>query len=204
MAGASNVSFKKYSTSFSYVSTDTINLNLGDLSSIKFAASDQQLNTVSGFNKQVIKYSPYIESSLIEFKATTDFSVEMSSNTYGVDPYQWTEKTYYTSNTFNRSDNLNALFASYIGVGADNDNNSESYLKMLKYTPAGAIPANLSYTNKIELPLFIPADYKLKISAKAFVRTVDNLNGTTAKPDITNIKVRCRLKIGDKQYYNNI
>ena len=47
IAGASTASFKKYSSSFTYISTESINLNLGDLSSIKFAASDQQLNVVS-------------------------------------------------------------------------------------------------------------------------------------------------------------
>lgn len=204
IATATTTSFKKYSNTFNYISTDAINLNLGDLSAIKFAASNQQMNVVSGFNKQVVKYSPYIEPIILKLDAENDFNTESFSSivanaTYGVWPYQWNEKTFDNSNTFNKH-NL-GLFASYTGLQGDNINESDSYLKLTKYAVNDAIPANLSYTTKAVLPLFIPSNSKLKISCKAFCRTVDDLNGETTTDSIYQIKLRCRLKIGDKQYY---
>ncbi|MFY9150943.1 MAG: hypothetical protein WAO52_02935 [Prolixibacteraceae bacterium] len=201
LAGATTASFLKYDSSFNYISTDSINLNLGDLSSIKFATNNQQLNVISGFNKQVVKYSPYINSEILDFNAETDFSTPLTALTYGTSPYQWQETTYLKSNSFTSS--YNGAFASYKGLQEANLNAGDSYLRIKPYTVAGAIPANLSFRLKKELPYFIPSDSKLKISCKAYMNTVADLNGNTN----TNIcylgKLNCRVKIGDKQFYRD-
>lgn len=192
IAGTTATSFVKYDSSFNYVSTDTINLNIGDLSAIRFAESNQQMNVISGFNKQIITYSPYIDSKIIDYKADNDFSNPITSVTRGTTPYRWEETTYLNSNYWNKS---YGVFASYVGLDADNIDEEDSYLKI------GNIPNNLSFTTKATLPLFIPSNSKLKISCNAYARTKDNLGDDVETDSIYQIKIRCRLKIGDKQYY---
>jgi len=191
MAGATDALFRKYSSSFSYISTDTINLNLGDLSTIKFAANDQQLNVVSGFNRQIIKYSPYITPELIDFKST-DFTTPVQSTTYGTSPYQWSETIYSNSGSWINS---YGFFASYTGAETLNKDDADSYLKLSNSE------GNLSFTYKNELPYLIPSNSKLKITCKAFCRMSNNLNGDDTTSKIYQLKVKCRLKIGDKQYF---
>jgi hypothetical protein len=44
------------------------------------------MTVVSGYNQQVIRYSPYIDADLLDFEAD-DFSDEVSTTTYGSSPY---------------------------------------------------------------------------------------------------------------------
>ena len=82
------------------------------ISAIKFAATNQQMNVVSGFNKQVIKYSPYIEPTIL--KLDNDFTGIYNIYTFGVSPYQWTENLYFNSSSFINSGT--GQFASYEGL----------------------------------------------------------------------------------------
>lgn len=195
-------SFKKFDSSFNYVSTVDLNLNLGDISTIKFAESNQQLNVIGGFNKQVITYSPYIKPEIINFDAKKDFSSVSTSTTYGTSPYQWTESIYNFSDTWTASGL--GKFAGYVGANIANEDKSDYYLKLTKYPTNQAVPTNISFTYKKELPNFIPADCKLKVNMKGYVRTVDDLEGTQQTDKIIKIKLRTRLKIGNVQYYNNV
>lgn len=196
VAGATTASFKKYDSSFNYVSTDSINLNLGDLSTIKFAASNQQMNVVSGFNKQIITYSPYIDSKIIDYNAEEDFSSPITSIIRGSSPYRWEETTYLNSNSWNKS---YGVFASYEGIDEAVKGESDSYLKI------GNIAGNLSFRYKKELPILLPANSKLKISCKAFARTIDDLfnkSNVVETKDIYQITIKCKLKIDNRQYLN--
>lgn len=203
LAKNTNANFLKFNSSFNYVSTVGINLALGDLSSIKFASNDANFTVIAGFNQQVIKYSPYIEPTIINFRASTDFTdASYTSATIGTSPYQWTETIYASSNSWTASNN--GMFASYQGVNVANQDKTDSYLKLTKYAVNQAAPQNLSFTYKKELPLIIPANCKLRVNCKAFVRMSDNLEGADETQKIAKLKLRTRLKIGDKQFYNDV
>jgi hypothetical protein len=158
------------------------------------------MNVVSGFNRQVVKYSPYIDSEILKYTdADKDFSGVYNSTIFGVNPYQWTETLYFNSATWNSSGI--GTFAKLTGL-QDNIDESEYYLRFGGlYATNSAVPANLSFTTKAALPLFIPSNSKLKISCKAFARTKDNMGDESVIDSIYQLKIRCRLKIGDKQYY---
>jgi hypothetical protein len=200
IAGATTTSFKKYDVSFNYVSTVSIDLNLGDLSTIKFADSSQQMNVISGFNKQVVKYSPYIDSNILKYtEVDKDFSGVYNINTFGTYPKQWQETIYFNSVTWTNSGI--GTFAKETGL-QDNKDESDYYLRYGgKYPTNDAIAGNLSFSLKASLPVFIPSNSKLKISCKAFARTIDDIYSTSTTDSIYQVKIRCRLKIGDKQYY---
>lgn len=193
-ASATSFLFKKYDASFNYVSDQSISLYLGDLSTIGFKGNDTNLNTVPGFNKQIVKYSPYINGKVIDYKADEDFTFPITSMTYGNSPYRWEETTYVNSNTWN---SLFGTFATYTGIDNDVKDEKDSYLKITK------LPNKLSFVYEKELPILLPANSKIKINCKAFARTIDdilNKSNVTSTSDICQIIIKCVLKIGSRKY----
>ena len=193
VAGAGINNFKKYNSSWNYVGIESINLNLGDLSTIGFAGIDSQMGVISGYNKQLIKYSPYI-SDLIDY-SKTDFSGVESSTVYGSVPYTWLENTYSNSGTWNKFNN--GKFCDYIGNEDSNVDEVDNYLKIIKYgnTVGGVTPQTLSFKLNKELPYIIPSTANLKIQLSAYFRTVTDLNGITSTQDLYQGKLRCKLKL---------
>jgi hypothetical protein len=74
---------------------------------------------------------------------------------------------------------------------------------MTAYATNDAIPANLSFTYKKQLPTIIPANAKIKITGKAFCRLSSDLENPDFEVDkfdnVFFLKLRFRLKVGDKQ-----
>lgn len=195
--------FKKYDNSFNYVGNESINLNIGDITNIRYNETSSNLKVVSGFNKQIIKYSPYIQSNIIDFKADSDFSITGSTINYKVSDYWWNEDLYTTSKSFDASNN--GKFAKMCGVSSLNQDKTDYYLKVNKYgTSTGYTLTNntLSFKYKLNLPTLIPSNYKIKVGAKAFVRTIDTLGNETADKtaDMFFLQFFCRVKINDKKY----
>lgn len=193
-ASATTVLFKKYDNSFNYISDQSVSLFLGDLSNIGFKSNNTNVSMVSGFNKQVVRYSPYINSKIIDFNAEGDFSFPLTFTTRGTYGYRWTENGYIYSKTWDKS---YGVCASYQGIDESVINESDNYLKI------GNITGNLSFAYKKELPLIIPTNSKLKISCKAFARTIDdifNKSNPVETSDIYQITIKCKLKIGNRQF----
>ena len=187
-------SFRRYNSSFNYVSTVDLNLNIGDLTTIKFAESNQQLNVVSGINKQIIKYSPYLESTILDYDSSKDFSGYTLTNLKGEYPNSWEENVYSTSDYW--SNNSNGRFIELVGTG-NNDGNKEKYLSINSLNTS---LSNNVFSYKGETPQIISnADvvYYLKFDCSCYVRTTDNM-GLTTDVIVNQCAIDSRLKIGNK------
>lgn len=100
--------FKKYDPiTFVYLQTVSINLALGDISSIGIAETSQDLTIVSAINEQIVKYSPYKKIDIVNYDATADFNTQLTSVDKGTvnTAWRWNEKTFDLSNTWNRFNN---------------------------------------------------------------------------------------------------
>lgn len=99
LASNSSALFYKYNGStLAYVNTETLSLDIGDVSDIKFAEVEQTLTILSPVYRETIRYSPYISETLIDYKVDDDtFSGYTSTAYYGTSPYTWTESSYSTS-----------------------------------------------------------------------------------------------------------
>ena len=210
LATGGTVNFKKYNSAFQYVADEAVNLNIGDLSTIKFADSNQTLNVVSAFNKQIIKYSPQIIDKIIEFNADGNFYntglvINHIPSIGGIfnNDYWWNETNYINSNTWNKTNN--GSFIKMEGVKPANKNEVDYYLKIDKYgTGTGYLmnASTLSFKCNLNLPYIIPSNYKIKVGAKAYVRTIDTLGNEKIDntADMFFIELFSKVKIGDKQY----
>jgi len=206
LATGGTVNFKKYDSAFNYIGLEAINLNIGDLSTIKFADSTQTFNVVPAFNKQIIKYSPYTEKVIIDFNADEDFTTVASTINYkpatSFNAFWWDETLYTNSNTWTKTNN--GKFVKMAGVTAGNSGTVDNYLKIDKYgIGAGYLldSTTLSYKCKLNLPYVIPSNYKIKVNAKAFVRTIDTLGNDADKTaDMFFLEFFCRVKIDNKKY----
>lgn len=99
LASNSSASFYKYNGStLAYVNTESLSLDVGDVSDIKFAEVEQTLTILSPVYRETIRYSPYISETLIDYEVDEDtFSGYTSTAYYGTSPYTWTESEYSTS-----------------------------------------------------------------------------------------------------------
>jgi hypothetical protein len=170
LAKNTDLTFKVFSISdFSYIHDEVINTSIGDLSNIGFSSDRQNFDFVPGFNRQVVSWSPYRQNKIIDFNAEDDFKELGSTNTFGSGNYQWNEKSYNKSDSWVKY-NL-AQFCDYLGIGAENKDQKDSYLKMVKgFYSDSVIPnqyslENLSFIYQKQLPEVIPSGYSLKISA---------------------------------------
>jgi hypothetical protein len=206
LAKATSTTFKKYTRLFSYVGTQSINLNLGDLSTIGFASNIQDINIVPGFNKQVIKYSPYVAVDVLDYPTDDDvfFGVETSVD-YGESTYTWTEKSYGESNYWGKyypwtASAAFSRFCELEGTG-DNEGTTDKYLALKN------VSSEYNYFNAFtwtySIPSLVPdpsAQHYLKIEMKSYARTTDNM-GEISGIEPLYCYIDTKLKVGD-YYYN--
>lgn len=202
IANASTASVKIYDSSFTYTSTNTSFSNLiGDLGTIKFAASDSTLNIIPAINKQVVKYSPYKATGIIDYDTSEDFTNFTGTISYnGATNYQWTESEYSTSKAWTASNY--GKFMRLQGTDGANTDVTDNYLDIINYGNYWyGTAATKSFTYKKQLPYILGADgYKLKIELSIFPRVSNDLNNTLTNNQVSTVRLVTRLKIGSKKY----
>jgi len=204
----SPASFKKFNSStYAYISTDSITTNLGDLSTIKFFTDNQQLEILPSINKEVIKYSAYNMNTLNNFSASSsDFSSQTGRLTTVADAqYGWTEYNYNQSKTANYGGI--GFFALMKGTGSTNTSSSAYYMKYLA-TGTNFATSSLNFKVKpfiMSNSISINNCYWIKISCKAYFRTKTREADPTENPN-PNIKYAALyllLRSGNNQTWGN-
>lgn len=195
---------------FNYLDDTGIDANLGDLTNIKFASTDSTLDIVSGVNKEIIKYSPYKQTELINFDATDDnFQYVTTAYTYGITGFRWSETYYNSGNTFDRTP-LRGFFCKLNGINETNNTEEEYYLRNITeidnaYNGTNGVfdegPQTFEYKGKLTTLINSSNDYAIKIEMQVYPNTKNDLNN----PDEIGIEVGfinlfCDLIIGDKKY----
>jgi len=186
-------------TGITYVSFNPQPVYIGDLSNIKFTSSEQQLSIISAYNKEIVKYSPYMQVDIMDYDASDDLYTSAGfTYQYGTIPYRWKE-TDFTSKVW---DNYGlSTFTKLEGI----DNLDEIDYYMINRNSGYTILnfSGLCYSYKAELPTTIPSNYKLKISLSGYFRNTDNLNDETYVPDlIKSAELYVEIIIGNKKYCN--
>jgi len=213
VASGTTASFKKYAYGFettAYVTTVNINIDNGDISTLKPQTSKITMEVEPGINKQVVSYSPYNLKTPLEFDPVEDFSGTGTDTTYGTTLYRWTETSLPDSESWTKSNS--GEFINMVGIDGDNTDVKESYLKITNSgltgealtSQEGADSSTLSFTYKKPLPFLIPSStYRLKLECEIYIRTVNDLNNPAAPPTIgiSVALLTCRLKIGSKKYH---
>lgn len=204
IASADTLPFLKYNSAFNYVSTDNINLNLGDLITPKFAGPDQTLNIISPINKQKITWSPYIKSKLVDgFKnyigQNNKFSGTPVVTNKGTAQFTWTETAYPYSYSY--LSNINNAFVDMTGTG-DNDGKTDSYIKHTNSWPIMAYYA-FQFNEDVEpiVPYYstdIRYRYWLRFDSKTYIVTTYNLGQSAIIVNASYVKYN--LTIGDKSW----
>lgn len=210
LAAGGNQTFRRYNgTTFAYETNETINLSLGDISTIKVADSNQTLNIISSINKQMIRFSPYVNKNNVEFidyDASKDiFSGSPEVLYFGTLPYTWYETEYPYSTKWSKFDSTNlGLTRSKFSVLTGTNNNQgeiDYYLTIGSLnTPLSSDGSIFTYTGT--LPSIITSTikkYYLKVNAKCYVRTTDNM-GDESSVVAYQCKIKTNLVIGDKKY----
>jgi len=198
------VTFKVYSsTTFNYSASVPVDLNRGDLSDIGFAETGTALDIVSGVNKQIVKYSPYRQTDIIDFNASGDFSDSSTygTTTIGVFPYRFKETWFTESKTWNRFGL--GEFVDMVGIDT-NTGEEDSYLKIVPTGLNGSNKGTTFFSCKQKLPdiLKAPDDkYLIQINADLFARTLDGMNNVTPSgANMYYLLLYTRLSIGNKKW----
>jgi hypothetical protein len=202
------ISFKKYNpVTFAYVSTDTVNQNIGDLTDIEFADSNQVLDTISGVNKQIVSYSPYVNTLPVKHEpGTDDFIGEDVTTNYGAGLYTWKQVTYLTSKYWDKY-NLGSFCRAEATAGSNNGEKNY-FLKVGKYAFGDLAESKLSFKTKLQLPHILPSQHYLRVNVTANFRTkTDWENPAETGTKITMGMLRMYVKIGTqkrkKQAFSN-
>ena len=180
-------SFKKYQydtsleSEFAYLTTVTMNLLLGDISTIGVQSDNIQFSIESGINKQVVSYNPYEESVLLNYETQKDLEKQAVSSfaDYGSTYFRWRESTLASSEYLNSHND--AKFCKLKGLLTSNEDTEDFYLKIPNRGLIGATLTEsnspLSYTVKGTLPTLIPSSkYFLKLEMSVYFRTLQDLN----------------------------
>lgn len=205
--------YKKFDgATYAYVSTPTINMLIGDASHIGFASNSQNFSILSGINKQVISYSPYKKTSIIDFDAANDnFQTVNAVEHNGSGSYTWDETYYDTSDTWDRT-SIRGFFCQLSGTTVDiNDTEVDYYLKNITEVnnsyngvPSGVFTEGAqTFQFKGDLTTIVSSSnkYAIKVEASVYACTKSNLND----PNETGIEVGfinlfTDLIIGNKKY----
>lgn len=184
----------------SFISEVSISTLIGDISTIKMAASDANLNIISGINKQLVKYSPYWQSEIVNYDATTDFSTAGAVNTFGTYPYNWQETQYEDSVTFNKYNGGRFIKQQAIGGVVFSD----YYLKIAN-TGHTSSRYTQTFGYKLKLPTFIASsNYFLKIKMKGYFRKTNDLGNPSYTPSvIDDALLFVGLQVGSKKFSNS-
>lgn len=209
-AGSGLASFKRYTYAYeatAYSATVNLTVSLGDITTIGVQSGDSTFSIDSGYNRQVVSYSPYRQSDIIKYSASKeDFSTLLSTTTIGAVGYRWEEKLYDVSVNWNKYNN--GKFATMVGLEPKTSGTKESYIKVNSYglsglyhnDMGGASAGTKSFTFKGNLPKIISSeDYFLKVDLDYFIRTTDNMGGEPEK-NLNAGYLVSRLQVGDKKY----
>lgn len=210
------VDFIKYDSSFVYSTIESIDVNLGDVSNIGFATNSQSLNIISPINKQNITFSPYINSQIVDYKASEDiYSTQVYLRWFGDGEDMYVETDFEIAGSIASTDqnyiktwtNLGeAYFTELVGVGYNQGNNdkylriSESQLITTKsFTWIGKTPKLVGIQTDYSLSTDIL--YYLKIEMDGYTRT--NID-SQSKPEKDIHKTELRIQVGvDGLYYTD-
>ncbi len=189
---------------WAYSSSTDLFRDLGDLSTIGFRSSSQLLDIIPGVNKQVIKYSPYQLTDIIDYEAGEDFEDALPTTTRGATNFQWVETPYRLSSIWDAFNN--GKFCKLEGIDGANTDVVDYYLDIPYYgNYEYGTTATKSFTYAAKMPFLIGSEnYKLKIELKAFPRISNDLNGTLTNNLVSTVRLVTRLKIGTKKYIYSI
>lgn len=199
LSKATATTFKMYTKSFSYVSTESINLNLGDLSNIGFASNIQEIHGVPGFNKQVIKYMPYRTLTLIDYEEEI-FSGTSINTSFGSLLNTWTRKYYESSDYWNKLNDY-GKFCEMVGTN-DNIGSSEKYL-VISPVPTISKSNDNIFTYKKVIPDIVFStsnQFYLKVEANMYLRTLEEKSELPSTLKSLQVKLKSNLTIGNKRY----
>jgi hypothetical protein len=200
LANNNNQTFKRfYGDDFTFVDGYSINLNIGDLSTIGFMSDQSTMNIVSAVNKIVVSYSNYKGVEVIN-SDMTDFTVPGAVGAVkGATNYQWTETPNDVCDSWTKFNN--GRFVNLNGVTPQTD--KDSYLSINQYSALNGHCtdslnlAHKSFVFKKILPYFVPnSGYKLKIEISAFFRKDDNLGDNPTPNKLKQGVLQCNLQIG--------
>lgn len=207
-----SASFKKFEydsspySELNYLTTQTINLLLGDISSIGIQSNNIQFSIESGINKQVVSYNPYAQSIIFNSESKEDLEGKavISETTYGSYSYSWKESILEESNHWTSFND--AKFCKMEGATGANEGVKDYYLKIPNRGLIGSLtesPTSYSFTYKLNLPILIPSNnYFLKIEMQVYFRTLQDLNNPdeVMPKGISRGELCCRLQVGTKKF----
>lgn len=179
----------------------TKSLHIGDLSEIGFMSNRQTLNMKPGVNKQVLRYSPYRMSPILDYEASDeDFSVLNDITSYGTAPYRWTETEFDVSQNWTGS--ANGAFCKLNGV---DDTDVVDYYLRIKGSYTLLNLDDVSFTYSKQIPMLIPnVQYFLKISMQAYFRISDDMGQVPeGAPATLEGYIYAKLLLNGKRYCDN-
>lgn len=178
--------FKKYDSTLTYLSDFNLIVNLGNILTDRNVASNKQRFTVvSGINRQLVNYSNYKVTDLLKYRGEEDYSTINFTTDYAIPDanYESTETDFENSKIWNKLNN--GKFKSIKGTGVLNNKSSDSYLKILPYSPySGSFPdgseSNKSFTLKAQLPYVLSStEYNLKLQVVVNINTEEMVDSHT-------------------------
>ena len=206
-AGGIQTFIKYDGDDYSYVGTESIDLDLGDISIIGLAAESQTLNIISPINKQKITFSSYEHNDVFDYDTADDiFTGNTYTYNYGTGNTTWTEVTHDVSNYFsvvNTPTNAHERFSELTGTGA-NEGKTDKYLTIpLLYPPSAPGSHPTYFTLTAELPDLITSTegvYYLKIDAKGYTRTMEDMDPDYSGNEILMTRVFTNLTLGNQKW----
>ena len=191
---------KNYTTTdFSYSGSSTFSTNLGDITSLGFSGTDQKLNVLPGVNKQVVKYSPYRKTKVLDYRPEEDFQIVTTVTSHGTAPYRYSTWMHDTSKSWEASDA--GKFVKLLGI--DDTTAVDNYLLIDRdFTLLNITTTQFIYTP--ETSYISPAAYSIRLSVQAYAQVSNDLDNPADTPDsISQILLCCEFAIGDKKYCDN-
>lgn len=154
-AGSSGFAVQ-YDSFFAYEGVASITNGLGDVSDIKFATNSQTLNIISPINKQIVKFSPYSNSTILDYDPVDDTFSGITVTRYkGTYPNTYFEKRYGDS-TYWYGPHFTTLL-SFFGELTGTNSNDEKTDKYLSYISGFGYSDNVfTYTGVIPKIIVTP------------------------------------------------
>jgi len=205
---SSPAAFKKYNdVTGAYVATVNLTTDLGDLSTIKFTSTSQNLELIPAINKQKIKYSCYNIPTVSSFSASeNDMYGSSSYSDFGTDnaDYKFREFTFSLSKSLTQKYIYGSL-CQMKGIGNLNQSESAYYIKHpttnnFAYTyEINYKPHLYAYAVNVAKPV-----YYLKVSCKAYFRskTYEGKPDELAYDDLRKASLYIQLKAGGQVAWN--
>jgi len=200
-----STTFLKYNGStFAYISNSTISTTLGDLSTIKFANNSQTFNIIAPVNKQKVIFSPYINSTYLEYSTKDDKFSGSTRFDFGVAPYDWYEMASSYSNLWTKITPTTlskgiSRFSELTGL-SNNIGTTDKYFTI----GSGATSMTEQFIFSGTLPKILidsTKTYYIKLETQCYVATTDNMDTTTTTSVTANsCFINSKFIIGNKQY----